>query len=212
MVSKIIDFENDFTEEEEDVFLTREEKGIGVENTTLEDIVASKYKLGLPIKQIRKEHNISSGKVYEILARKGVPLRNGRYRSKYMERATTMSQLERQSLILDYEMGTPLEDIYKKYDINKHGCYLILDEANVPRRQDRPLTSTEFVELDEHDVSGMVDKVKNKPDTLTDNKNAGLNEGVSWEIEKGKRTLHITVDESLKYNIDCVNISITLKN
>lgn len=158
-----IDLQNDFTEEEESVFTTERFIARKVsedelaefkkawekmepapvvtpeesKRLSMEDVIAKQYKLGMTLKQIQTEHNISAGKVYEILARKGVPLRNGRQRSKSNERLSMMTELEKQSLIRDYKDGMPLASIFNKYDINKHGCYIILDEANIPRRLER---------------------------------------------------------------------------
>lgn len=138
-----IDIEKDIVEDEE-LFLpkkestelqeTREEADIPLP-LTLDEIVAKQYKEGKTLKEITKENGISYGKVYEILNRLNIPLRHGRYSSSDSgDRIMTMTQLEKKSLIADYKAGVPINEILKKYQINKHGCYSILDEAGVERR------------------------------------------------------------------------------
>lgn len=93
------------------------------------------YKTGVSVKQIAAEFNISIGKVYEVLKRKQVTLRQGRnVGSKSAKRIMTMTTMQKENLISDYRSGMQLADIYSKYNINKHGAYSILDEYNVPRR------------------------------------------------------------------------------
>ncbi|WP_226803050.1 hypothetical protein, partial [Collinsella aerofaciens] len=139
-----IDIEKDFIEDEEELFLpkkkptesqeTEEETDIPLP-LTLDEIVAKQYKEGKTLKEITKANGISYGKVYEILNRLNIPLRHGRYSSsKSGDRIMTMTQLEKKSLIADYKAGMPMNEILEKYQINKHGCYSILDEAKVERR------------------------------------------------------------------------------
>ena len=135
---KLIDIERDFTEEEEMLF----KPGIVTPKEelpdTMEEIVIRQYKLGMTLKQITKGQGLSYGKIYEILHRHNVPLKHGRYNhSGSGDRMLTMSQLEKESLVTDYLAGMELKDLYEKYNINKHGCYSILDAAGVARRQKR---------------------------------------------------------------------------
>jgi hypothetical protein len=98
-----------------------------------EEVVVKQYKGGLTLKQITKIHGISYGRLYEILNRHKVPFR--RYAASASgDRISYMTNEERVNLIKDYEKGMALSLIYSKYNINKHGCYAILDEAQVPRR------------------------------------------------------------------------------
>lgn len=113
-----INFEHDFTD---DILLYDEE------------IIVSQYKLGMTLKVITKIHGISYGRLYEILNRHKVPFK--RYAASASgDRMSYMTDEERVNLIKDYEKGMALSLIYSKYNINKHGCYSILDEAQVPRR------------------------------------------------------------------------------
>lgn len=153
-----LDIEVDFIEDEEEGGESKTK-----DTLTLDEIIVKKYKLGMNLTKIMHDHNISSGSLYNILNRNRVPLRNGRHTSKSQDRVTNMSQMEKKSLISDYLKGMTLIDIYKKYDINKHGCYQILDEAGVPRRQDVDLAdSSATYEPREDMVNNIKDSVKNK--------------------------------------------------
>ena len=124
--ARFIDFDNDFEEEQSAA------ASLGLSQ---DDIVIKQYKVGMTVKAIVADNGISYGKVYEILSRNGVPLRSGRYNNtKSGERILTMGELEKRSLINDYLAGMQLKALFEKYEINKHGCYLILDAANIPRR------------------------------------------------------------------------------
>lgn len=138
-----IDLENDFTEEEQSVFAPKKKET--EKPLSMEDRIAKQYKLGMTVRGIVDQNEVSFGKVYEILSRKKVPLRNGRSKSDSRERISMMTGLEKQELVNDYKNGLPIERIFQKYRINKNGCYLILDEANVPRRYDRGGENTEPV-------------------------------------------------------------------
>jgi len=100
-----------------------------------EQVIISRYKLGVTLKEIIRMHGISYGKLYEILNRHNVPRTVGRYNNSASgDRLSYMSEGEKINLINDYENGMALSLIYSKYHINKHGCYTVLDEAQVPRR------------------------------------------------------------------------------
>lgn len=102
----------------------------------LDRLIADRYEEGYLIKDIVEEFNISQGSVYNSLSREGVPLRSTVNNSKSATRIESMSQLEKLTLKQDYLKGMPLEQIYQKYDINKHGCYMLLDELGVGRRRE----------------------------------------------------------------------------
>lgn len=211
MGNRKIDFEKDFlefTDEEESAFQTQGDKEDTTEQDkgrilTEEEVVAKKYRLGMSVQQIRKEHDISFGKVYEILAKKDVPLRNGRYRSKSNDRISMMTELEKQSLIADYKGGMQIEQIYKKYDINKHGCYIILDEANVPRRLDRTPEKSPIPEMVENI------KVKSSEDTA---KTLKIKSPAIMEISRDGDILNINVTKQRENPIDFVNVSFKLED
>lgn len=139
---KQLDFQNDFLEDDESIFVPTPKKTVTPEEVTqakaplsFDELICKEYKLGMTLKQITKKNGISYGKVYEILNRMGVKLRHGRYASsKSGDRLLTMSSFEKTSLISDYKNGLPTAELLSKYDINKHGLYSILDAAGVPRR------------------------------------------------------------------------------
>lgn len=234
-----IDLQNDFTEEEESVFTTErfiarkvsedelaefkknwEESAPGivapqpeVERLSMEDIVAKQYKLGMTLKQIQREHNISAGKVYEILARKQVPLRNGRQPSKSHERLSMMTELEKKSLVRDYKDGMPLESIFKKYDINKHGCYIILDEADIPRRLERETGN----ELANEMVDNIGDKLSKSNDLITGDTGITITEPINTatfdqdfkaKLDLQDNTLHIKINKKHKEPIKSIQLSL----
>jgi hypothetical protein len=196
-LGRLIDFENDFTEEEEMLFLPKDTP------LTTEEIIIKQYKLGMTLKQIVKGNGTSYGRVYEILNRNGVPRRHGRYNTDSGDRLLTMTKLERASLISDYNEGLPISEIMSKYDINKHGCYTILDEAGVPRRQNkRPL------DMD-------IEKIANAGEEKTEQLEMDLDKvvdsvavaEVKWD--ETTRTLHITLDTAK--TTDKINVVVDLK-
>lgn len=137
-----IDVANDFTEEEVAVFQPavavaekpKQEEKPKAEASSLDAHVAAQYRAGMNLKDISKANNISAGKIYGILDRMAVPLRSGRYKTASGDRLATMSNAEKQRLIDSYLSGTPLETLYETHNLNKHGLYRVLDEANIPRR------------------------------------------------------------------------------
>lgn len=133
--SRDLDPEKDFTEEEEALMRPNVFTPKLSEELRLASKVAQQYKAGLSATKIMKDNNISAGKMYEILRKKGVALRSNRYATKGTLRTVMMTEQEKRNLIADYQSGMSLGDIYKKYNINKNGCYSILDEANVARRE-----------------------------------------------------------------------------
>jgi Mor family transcriptional regulator len=125
-----IDILKDFTEDEVAALKPKE--------LSPEEQVTKMYLAGVTVKAIASQFNLSIGKVYEVLSRKQVPLRNGRTSgSKSAQRLMTMTSMQKQNLINDYRDGMALADIYDKYKINKHGVYTILDGNNVPRRDNK---------------------------------------------------------------------------
>lgn len=144
--SRFIDLDKDFVEEEseqlnvnEQLELFKESMWKTVETATndvpssVEEQIASQYKMGVSVVALAEKYDMSHGAVYAILRRKGVPLRRQGIGKSY-DRVNSMTKEEKNNLIREYTDGVPLHEIYKKYNINKHGTYIILDQANVPRR------------------------------------------------------------------------------
>ena len=188
-----IDIENDFTEEEV--------AAIAPKPLPKEEQIAKKYQAGLPVLQIAKEHNISTGKIYNILNRKGVKLRNGRtLKSQSASRLITMTAVQKQNLINDYLDGMMLKTIFDKYDINKHGTYAILDEQNVPRRDDPSLHTG-------HHYNNSRNRAARKA-YKSHAKAAAEAEDVSYYIEDG--TLCITISKKRIMPVENIQISFEL--
>ena len=128
---------NDFTEEEVAAITPVAPMG---ENVSEAERVAAMYKAGVSIKDILTANEISTGRMYEILNRKQVPLRKGRKtNTESARRILMMTAKEKQDVIIDYRDNMKLSTIFKKYDINKHALYSILDEHNVPRKDNPEL-------------------------------------------------------------------------
>lgn len=137
-----LNFETDFLEDDA-VFLPKA-KQEQLQPDNVDTKVVKQYRAGATLKQITRDNGLSYGKVYEILNRMGVTLRHGRYSdSKSGKRITTMSQLEKNSIIEFYRAGFEVSEIMKTFNLNKHGLYSILDEAGVPRRHKH-----QFIALD----------------------------------------------------------------
>jgi hypothetical protein len=186
--SRLIDINNDFTEEEEAVFLPVPKHEI--EYISLDETIIRKYKLGMTLKHITKEHGISYGKVYEILHRNNVPLRHGSYKAtKSADRLSTMTGAEKQRLIDDYLSGMPLKVLFDQYNINKHGCYIVLDEAGIPRRHKQSTTT-----------GTKVDKEKITFDDLP------------VEITRQGETLHITLLKKHITPVESIQLSFSFED
>jgi hypothetical protein len=132
-----IDIMNDFTDEEiEALAVPKPTLDAIAEDSTLptDKKIAMCYSSGIPVKPILDHFDISAGRLYDILSREGV--QTGRFKaSKSAKRIDSMTAKEKQDLINDYRSGMQMNDIFDKYDINKHGCYSVLNEHKVPRRQ-----------------------------------------------------------------------------
>lgn len=192
-----IDLQNDFTEEEEAVFqvikpnisatdITEDSEAYEFERT-----IVSMYKAGVPIKEMKW---VSIGRVYEILAKHGVELRNGRYRSKSNDRIITMTALEKKSLIAEYKKGITLAEIYRKYDINKHGVYILLDEAGIPRRRDAVIGREKAAEMVHNMNKSTTAKLKTEP----------------IEISRKGDTLYVKITKRMPTDLSHINVSINL--
>ncbi|AMQ66485.1 DNA binding protein [Bacillus phage Shbh1] len=196
MKKREIDLENDFTEVEEEVFKVDNKKDQVEAGGKLEDIIAKKYKLGMNVREIYRNHNVSIGQIYDILRRKHVPLRHTVTNSRSAQRVKNMSQEEIECLVNDYVSNRlTLEEIYKKYNINKHGCYMILDEVGVPRKGLNATTGSCMYSI------------------MSDN-----NGEEGQPVTSNPKVDHMTItDGTLTINIDCqkseverVNLSINL--
>lgn len=122
----------EFTKEEAKAFATT---NVSAEDVASESAIVKMYSEGRTVGEIQDTFKISSGKMYEIITRHNLPLRNGRIKSsKAGKRLQEMTKNEKRNLVKDYEDGMNLNDIYKKYNINKHGTYTILNEFKVDRK------------------------------------------------------------------------------
>jgi hypothetical protein len=186
----LFDFAHDFSDDDL-IFLPKEEikKVEAAKPLTPEEIIIKQYQGGMTLKQIVKGNGTSYGRVYEILNRNGVALRSGRYNSKSNNRLVVMSKLEQASLIADYKAGLSMVEILEKYNINKHGCYAILDTAGVPRRQNKNPLLLDINKITE------VEKYVVTPAT----------EPIMAHWDETTRTLHIKV----KKNRPIENITLT---
>ncbi|AEW47125.1 hypothetical protein BCP78_0118 [Bacillus phage BCP78] len=102
---------------------------------TVDELVAAEYQ-DKSIKQqdILSKYGISTTQLYDILNRKGIPFRNRARSSKSNDRLLTMTKIEMDTFAGDYMQGMYLEKLYKKYDLNKHGLYKLVDKLGLPRR------------------------------------------------------------------------------
>ncbi|AGB62718.1 hypothetical protein [Bacillus phage phiAGATE] len=122
----------EFTKEEAKAFATT---NVSAEDVASEAAIVRMYSEGHTVGEIQDTFKISSGKMYEIITRHSLPLRNGRIKnSKAGKRLQEMTKKDKRNLVTDYENGMNLNDIYKKYNINKHGTYTILNEFKVDRK------------------------------------------------------------------------------
>lgn len=105
-----------------------------VKTSSIERNVLNQYISGAPVTMIIRENEISSGTLYSILQKHKIPNRSRPSKVASTERLAEMSNITRNSLIIDYQQSVPLSKLFEKYDINKHGVYSILDAENIPRR------------------------------------------------------------------------------
>lgn len=147
-----LNFETDFVEEDESVFVPKAVQG-QILPDNVDTRVIKQYKAGATLKQITRDNGLSYGKVYEILNRMGVKLRHGRYNdSKSGKRITTMSQMEKSSIIEFYRAGFEVKEIMETFTINKHGLYSLLNEAGVPRRNKHQFISLDIAAVREPEI------------------------------------------------------------
>jgi len=105
-----------------------------VETRTTDELVAAEYENGTKQQDILDNHDISTSQLYDILNRKGIPLRNRARSSKTNDRLLTMSTTEKDEFAEDYKADMGLARLYKKYDLNKHGVYKLVAQLGLPRR------------------------------------------------------------------------------
>lgn len=226
-----IDVANDFTEEEEAVFkpavaVAEPAKGAKPEKTeavgsSLDSHVAAQYRAGMNLKDICKSNNISAGKVYGILARMDVPLRSGRYKTASGDRLATMTNKEKQSLIDSYLSGKALETLYRAYNLNKHGLYRVLDEANIPRRH-KHISTEAKPETEEAAYTGV--SPEEFTGTLPDGRLTTLSGGQTFpgivaepvekpvvaDVSATDTGIHITLNRKHLTSAENINITITV--
>ena len=189
-MGKWIDLEKDFVEEKE--------------MELIEEVVVNQYKGGMGVKEIIKRNGIPAGTVYSILKRHNVPLRSPHYDSKSRDRLLTMTKEEKDNLIQDYLNGMSTAEIYKKYDINKHGCYTILDLAGIPRRKRFELEpSTQ--EVTETEITTQPSSVKRQNPKKEEPKAKKEQKTYSVHIHQDGKTVHITIPKTM--GVDQVHIS-----
>lgn len=123
-----IDVNNDFVEHEEDSNVNE------APTLTKDEAIVQKYKMGMSVRDLAEAYNMAIGTVYSKLRRSKKVKIGISERSKYLDRIQNMSEQNKKQLIKDYQNFMTLQDIYKKYGINKHTCYAILDDAGVERR------------------------------------------------------------------------------
>lgn len=230
-----IDIENDFNEEEEAVFKPTpkmppvfsadakaevpQEQDFEEEveeiptPTSLDDIVAAQYKAGFSVTYIGKTNNISAGKLYGILARKGVPLRVGRYnKSKSASSVDKLTPKQRDTLMDEYVNGVPLTTLYVKYNLNKHGLYRILDEGNIPRHSKHISTEAADPEIVEelkkstNKGVGITAEIDYEKGTLTVIKPKAQSVEAKAEVRGGILYIQVEVQEP----VDNIMVSTTL--
>jgi len=112
-----------------------------IELQDTDELVAAEYQ-DKSIKQqdILDKHNISTSQLYDILNRKGIPLRNRLRSSKSNDRLLTMSTTEKEEFAEDYKANMHLAKLYKKYDLNKHAVYKLVAQLGLPRRHKPGIT------------------------------------------------------------------------
>lgn len=77
-MENLFDFENDFTEEEEAVFASKQTAVAAQpvsQMPTLEEGIVLKYKAGVPVIKLLETYGLSTGRLYDILKSSNTPLR-----------------------------------------------------------------------------------------------------------------------------------------
>jgi transposase-like protein len=131
-----LDLENDFTEEEmaaiqppEINLHSKEEQIIDLytnSDKTVADIVA--------------ELNVSTRTIYEVLAAKRIKLKNAK--ASVQARVARIPATDKETAIDLYKnTKASVKDLMAALDVNKRTFYAILDEAGVPRRNNKEVES-----------------------------------------------------------------------
>lgn len=103
----------------------------------LEEKVIKLYQDDVAVTKIMKDHGLSSGKIYRILRRNGVPKRRGPYKRESAQRMLELNDYEKKCIADLYIVGKPVLDIAKKFGINYQTVYDILDERAIVRRSEK---------------------------------------------------------------------------
>lgn len=125
----------------EDVF----KPTVEVENT--DELVIAEYIGKVKLDTILEKYNISTTDLYRILNRKGIPLRNRMSKTKANDRLLTMSSVEKEDFAKDYMRGLKLVTLYKKYTLNRHVLYKLVDELGLPKNN-RSITEEQQMKLE----------------------------------------------------------------
>ncbi|QEG13675.1 hypothetical protein MARVELLAND_153 [Bacillus phage vB_BspM_MarvelLand] len=155
-----------------------------------EELVATEYKNGVKQQDILDKYVLSTTQLYDILTRNQVPLRNRMRSSKSADRLMTITKMEMETFEYDYNQGMHLEKLYKKYDLNKHGLYKLVDMLGLPRRNKKIKGKQQLVfDLAQEEL---VDPI----------------ESVNCTLENGE--LHVKIALRVQHTgIDSINVQIT---
>ncbi|AHZ10798.1 hypothetical protein [Bacillus phage Megatron] len=103
----------------------------------LEEKVIKLYQDDVAVTKIMNDHGLSSGKIYRILRRNGVPKRRGPYKRESAQRMLELSDYQKKCIADLYIVGKPVLDIAKKFAINYQTVYDVLDERAIVRRSEK---------------------------------------------------------------------------
>ncbi|ALA13212.1 DNA binding protein [Bacillus phage TsarBomba] len=128
---------------------------------TFEELVTADYKNGVKQQDILDKYVISTTQLYDILNRNQIPLRNRMRSSKSNDRLMTITKMEMETFEYDYKQGMHLEKLYKKYGLNKHGLYKLVDKLGLPRRNKKIKGKQQLVfDLAQEELVDPIESVK----------------------------------------------------
>lgn len=165
-----------------------------VEVKSTDELIAAEYQ-DKSIKQqdILDKYNISTSQLYDILNRKDIPLRNRLRSSKTNDRLLTMTATEMENFAHDYKQNMSLAELYKKYDLNKHGVYKLVGQLGLPKRYKEGITRNHKKRIEEQQL-----KFELTPDSKVT---------TSFKIEDGTAHVYMVINspspiDSIKVHIE----------
>lgn len=95
------------------------------------------YEKGEKVRDIQIVLKITAGRVYRILNRNGIKMRQPVTTSEAQLRYMALSKYEKDRIVDEYIRGVTISTIRTRYNLNKTSLYKVLDERGITRRSEK---------------------------------------------------------------------------